>query len=543
MDTQIHEHLPGEQQAAERVTWRTDTGRVTRRVLYEGAGILVVRPLWQVLLLTSFLAPLFLGWPILPLQDLPDWVFQAELFREWLAGRLAADYEICSAIPPNALTTVVLSGAASLIGMEKAARALALFAALLIPVGMIRLFGSSDPRSPRAWIPLLYGLSYPLLHGNLNSAVGLGAFLIAAAWLLECADEDALPSAWGSVLVPTLLYATHGIAYAVWLALISATPLTGRARRRLALGVAPSVLIALHYVAHRSGAGDAVMSWDAPSIGAWTIYKTATLYKQLAPLALFDPFFVSRPLLWSAVLVNWVVVIALIAIAAIKLHKACSDDHARPSDRSKRVMVIGLFVAFLVAPKALGGLVNPGERLVLPIVALALSLPHALELRAGVHRMAASALAAALAAQVIFVGLQGHRAGIELAALLRATAALQGNVQLVHEHHLRGETLEQRSEHQRDHAALPRHYPLLRAVLYAAAAQKLTVPIFETGLFEGRADGLLIRNLAKVMRARDTVVVGEPLRVGAIARALRASEQHVASEYFLIVRATHARPH
>lgn len=494
---------------------------------------------WQLVLLCVALVPLFFGWQVLPLQDLPDWVFQAELFRAWLSGRLPDDYSIIAAVPPNALATVVLAGAASILGMDGAARALALIAAIVVPLGIIRLLGPSDWRAPRAWLPMLYGLSYPLLHGNLNSAIGLGAFLIAAAWLLGRADDNELPSAWLAVLAPSLLYVTHGIAYGMWLALVVLTPLSTRARSRLALGIAPSMLVALHYAAGRAGHGDALVSWSEPSLSAWLVYKVDTAYKQLAPFALLDPFFVPQPVLWALVLANWAVVASLIALAVLKVRLALKDPAARPSARSKRALVTLLFGAFMVAPNAMTGLVNPGERIVLPILALALSLPYAPALPAVARRLAMPALAAILAVQVLFIGAQGYRAGPALAALLRAMPAMHGVVQLVHESHLRVAAIAQRSKDERAHAALPRHYPLLRAAYYAAAEQNLTVPIFETGLFKCRVSDLALRTLDDAARTtRDILVVGEPRRVDAIAGSLPAHVPLAQGEYFEMLRST-----
>jgi len=494
-------------------------------------------------LLAVPLTLLIFDWPVLPFQDLPDWTFQGRLFRAWLDGQLPDDYAFVSAIPPNALATVALAVATSAVSMDTAARMLAWVAALLVPLSITQLLRPSDWRAPRAWFPLLYGLSYPLLHGNLNSAIGLGTFLLASAWLLQRADDRELPSLWLSVLVPSLIYLTHGIAYGMWLMLLGLTPLPSAARRRLLLGVVPSAGVAAHYVLHRTGSASALLEWGQLSLGEWLIYKVDTSYKQLAPLSLLDPFFVPRSMLWTAVLLNWAVVLGVGAVAVAKTRLAFKDARAPASVRGTRVVVVALLVSFLAAPKGLSGLVNPGERFVLPLAALALSLPYAPAIAASVSRLVAPVLGLLIAAQLVFVGTQGYRAGPVLSALQGATARMEGAVQMAHESHLRTDELAPRDAHQRAHAALPRHYPLLRAAYNTADAQRLTMPIFETGLFKCRRTDLVVRSLEEAKQSSgDILVVGEPRRVAAIADALQLHTPLARGDHFRLLRRAPAKP-
>jgi hypothetical protein len=489
------------------------------------------------LLLAVPLTLLIFNWSALPFQDLPDWIFQARLLQAWLAGQLPGDYAFVSAVPPNALSTVALAIAASAVSMDTATRGLAWLAALLVPLGIARLLQPRDWRTPRAWFPLLYGLSYPLLHGNLNSAIGLGTFLLASAWLLRRADDGEMPSIWWSMLMPSLIYATHGVAYGMWLVLIALTPLPSAARKRLVLGVIPSAAVAAHYVLSRTESSSALFDWGQVGLGEWLIYKLDTSYKQLSPLSLLDPFFVPRPMLWTAVLLNWAMVIGVGALAVAKMRLAFKDASAPASVRGTRLLVITLLLSFLAAPKGLSGLVNPGERLVLPLAALALSLPYVPAISASVSRLVAPALGLLLAAQIVFVGAQGYRAGPVLSALQRTAATMEGAVQLVHESHLRTAEIAQRAAHERAHAALPRHYPLLRAVLSTADVQRVTMPIFETGLFKCRRMDLVVRNLEEAGQSSgDIVVVGEPRRVTAIAAALPLHTPLASGAHFRLLR-------
>jgi hypothetical protein len=475
-----------------------------------------------VLLLLALVAPLIFAWPVLPLQDLPDWVFQAQLFRSKLLGREHAGYELVEALPPNALSTLVLGWAPSLISIELATRLFALLACLLIPLGMLRLIRVHDVRSAYAWLPLLFGFAYPILHGNLNSAIALGAVLLCAAALFEHADARSTPGWLLALLAPTFLYVSHGVAYGVWLGIVVLTPLSAPARARLCAGFLPSVALALHYAAKRGASSEHTISW---SVGeGWITYKADTLYKQLAPFSSFDPFFLPPHLLWPLAIANFAFVSIVVVAAVATVRRAFREPGATPSVRAKRTMAIALCAAFLLAPAQVIGLVNPGERLVLPMVVLALSLPSAITVP--YRRAAAFAVATLVLVQAGFVGTQGMQAARAMAGLLADSALFRGELSFIHESHFKSAQIEKRSAVQRAQAALPRHYPLLRAALYHAQAREQTVPIFETGLLRAKERSLLVRDLDTARYGRrNLIIVGEPIRVAAIAGALLKSPE------------------
>jgi hypothetical protein len=489
-------------------------------------------------LLLFALAPLVFGWAILPLQDLPDWSFQAELLRRWTSGTLPEDYGTAPFIAPNALSTLLLAAASSVVGPDASARLLSLGAALILPWGATRLLSPADVRAPLAWFPLLFGLSYPLLHGNINSVIGLGVFLAAAAWALDCADGRAVPNWIPAVTVPLLLYLAHGVAYCAWAAL--ALTAGRKVRKRLLLAALPSACMALHYAIARSGSGAELLRWSSSSLGGFLLYKLDTVYKQLAPLSLFDPFFVPSRVLWAAVVVNYIFVVSALLVCARRVAGALRATTVLPSVRCKLVLIAGLLCAFLVAPTGLAGLVNPGERLVLPVILMALSLPPLPESRSVAPSVWSTGLISLLATQLIFVGAQGFLAGPALADVLEVAGHARGEVFLVHESHLHDPSIPSRSKAQWAQGALPRHHPLLRVALYAAAGRAQTLPIFATGLFECRVQDLLVRDLSALQRGvatRDVVVVGEPTRVAAIASALPGYETLVSTKYGRVLRA------
>lgn len=476
--------------------------------------------------------PIFF-WPLLPLQDFPDWVFQGQLLQSWLEGRLSAQYVMASYIPPNSLTTVILGLLGGLLGVDVTARVLVWVTVLLVPFAAARLATVPDVRSPLTWVPLLFAFSYPLLHGNLNSALALGLLLVFTRTLLLHADNHTAPGVGYAVFAGTSVYVTHGISYAIWLGLIVVVPMSRKMRARWALGTIPSLIMAFHFCLSKSATGGDALQWRFESAPAWALYKLDTIYKQLSAFSLFDPFFVSPAFLGALLLANILIVLGLVYVAAEKTRLALRDKDPVPSVTGRCTAIVGLTVAFFVAPRGFIGLVNPGERLVLPLILLALSLPYRPRLPSLLRRAALPAVAALVVFQLGFIGIQGHRAASAMRSLVDEVAGLHGPLALIAEIRFEDADVPPRSSLHRSYAALPRHYPLARAPMYAAYEQQLVVPIFETGLFRAAAPNApRVRDIASASASNSSIfIAGEGKRVAEIARRISRHRERSRGTY------------
>ena len=358
---------------------------------------------------------LIFGGRFVPLQDYADWVFQADLFARLLRGELPSEVAFVGALAPNALCTLVMGMLALVMPVELAGKLFLIGSVLSFLWAGDRLSRARAGGGPLAFITPIFALNYSFFHGNINYAFGLALLLASAAYLIR-REDAAKPGA--LALFSIALYFAHGAVLVAWAVLLAAFALSrassGRARTA-ALGFAPVLPLGIAYVALQGSGGSAITYADAGGFH-WLSFldlKASTFTRMLALFHGFHPLYAGIAALVLPLAVGNFVFLALLVYAL----------RTAPGRVVRERLWFGyaaaaLFLLCLLAPRESGGLVNPGERLVLPGVFL-LSLCVQPEKRPQPLR---NALFAALLGSLAFLLFHGRQAQ---AALSRFHAALE----------------------------------------------------------------------------------------------------------------------
>jgi len=360
--------------------------------------------------------------PVLPLQDVPDWVYQGHVLRLLLAGDpRAAGFALVPYPVPNATATLALAALDPFLDPALAGRAIALGAMLLGTAAVARFAAAADPANA----PLLgfvalgtFVLTTPFWYGYVN-------FCIGAALLLLFLARRRMPGAVETALWALALFATHAVAFGAFALVVAWRWWSGVTPARSVVALAPAAALGAWYLAGRVlvGGGLAAPEEAAPAsdalqaLWAYVAWKPITLttlapwrdfrigYGRVLPL---DPFAT-----FEAMALNVVFAALLVGALALAMRRALRDG-----DATWRELVPGLALAagFVAAPPVhFFGLINIGERLWLLAVALLLAqlrLP-----RAALYALVALALPL-------------H--ALNLVSLWRAGAALAGRIETVH---------------------------------------------------------------------------------------------------------------
>lgn len=211
-------------------------------------------------------APLLVT-PYVPLHDLPRHVGAAALLEDILLGEpFAAEHYGLALFPgPPLVLHVILGVGGVLVGAAGAAKLVVALAALLLPIGMMRMAVALD-RDPRLGL-LGFALAWDanMLMGAVSYEIGLGFAFLALAGLARAEyTQDAYR------ILPWTLLAAFTSVQAFFILCLLGLPLVGRPaprsrRPRIWLAaVVPGVLALLPWATGHLVALDASSALDAP---------------------------------------------------------------------------------------------------------------------------------------------------------------------------------------------------------------------------------------------------------------------------------------
>ena len=310
---------------------------------------------------------LVLRGPMPPLQDFNEWIYQG-----WLVGRILIGAEVPFGIKPwpvpNAAAQLVL-GAFNLVFDAGAAGvaylALYLAGATWLAAAIARAGATFDPATFLLAL-LIGGLNSPFWDGYANSQLGMGLYL------LHVLRERRGPTgaAWDLAL-GLALFLCHAVMLAVFMLHVAIAAMQRRDLAR-AWVLGPPLALMAWYLLRDDGYGEAIPAFGT-SVFEFVAYKAYSAAK-VGP---YQNFFLGTvgdadraPFLFAAgVGANLLfVAVAVVPLAAGVLWRLWGGD------RSPALLVAGACLAgFTVLPSAMFGVVNVGERLLLPALLVALA--------------------------------------------------------------------------------------------------------------------------------------------------------------------------
>lgn len=421
------------------------------------------------------------GGRFVPFQDYADWIYEARLFTRMLQGELPPEFVWTHSLPPNALMSLVVGTLGLVVSVELAGKLfLSAYVALFLWAGR-RLLATRGVTGPLALLPAAFVLNYSVLHGNINSALGLALFLAGAAYLIRN-DDAARPRT--LAVFSLLLYLAHGAALFAWLVLLATFAGVRRDRARwrtAALALLPVLPLGLVYAAARRSLGPWVRYADGPSFG-WLSFlslKGSTFTSMLALVHGFDPLYTRiAPFVPLLVAVNFAFIALLLVLMRSALRGGVSG---KPWWWAAGVI---LFVVCLVAPRHLAGLVNPGERLVLPALFL-IALEARPPARPGRWELA-FAVALFVCQAVVFMHAREAQAAVSAFASALERESCGRSLGVVPASHFDFGAARPARKIPPGWLLLPRHYPLLWQPINIERERDQAAPIFDTGLYQYR---------------------------------------------------------
>jgi hypothetical protein len=360
--------------------------------------------------------------PVLPLQDVPDWVYQGHVLRLLLAGDpRAAGFALVPYPVPNATASALFAALDPWLDPAAAGRSVALAVLLLGAAAVARFAAAVD----RASAPLLacvgfglFVLTTPFWYGYLN-------FCIAVALLLLFLARSRVPGVLEMALWALVLFFTHAVVFGVFALLVAWRWWSGGGARRTVIALAPAAILGLWYAGGRLIAGHSPVPpgevaepagllqalWDyvawkpitLTTLAPWRDYRI--FYGRVLALDDFATF--------EAMALNVAFTALLLGALGLAARRALREADTTWRDLAPALVLAAGFV--LAPPVDFFGLINVGERLW--VLSVALVLVHV--------RLPRAALAGLLA-----LALPLH--ALDLVALWRAGEALAGRIATVH---------------------------------------------------------------------------------------------------------------
>jgi hypothetical protein len=342
------------------------------------------------------LSALITGWvvaqPFPPLQDFPDWIYQAYLFSRLMAGdQLAEATFALAAYPvPNSLSQVAM-GLMMVMGVAPMVAAklwLALYGIGFVSVAWLAL----RQLKPAECAPALAVLSVAVIfsssywNGYINFQYAL-LFLSAFLLIREVHHRRDL---WILTLFGILIFFSHAVVFAAFVLYVGIRDVIYRRNYRAAAGLIPSLALLAWYIL----AKDPANAEPAPTVGAYQTVLQFFMYKAYTLMKL-GPFhnFVGidgrgrndllPPLYWAGIGLN----VVFAALLSVTILMAFVDKFTRRSGAWARLdpydarpvlllptaLLLGCFAA---APDVIVDVINIGERfLMAALVFVLLAIP------------------------------------------------------------------------------------------------------------------------------------------------------------------------
>ncbi|TDG33046.1 hypothetical protein [Paracraurococcus ruber] len=357
-------------------------------------------PWWlpATLLAAAIAVPMLLS-PYPPLQDFAEWAYQGALLARLASGQPVPGVELVGHPVPNSLTQAILGLLCLVLPPAVAARVFVLAllgAGLALCLALARRWQPGAARSLAVVLLVSVVCNATFWNGYLNYQLGL---LLLAGWFLLPAPRrlQAGPiAAFG-----TAIFLSHAATFAAFAAVVGAEALLARRLRGAVMGLALPGLLGVWYVLAGDGGGEPTSAMGG--VARFLAFKAYTVAK-IGPYHNFvfagggDE--VLRPAAyWAGSAAN--LTYAGLVLAALALGLWRGGVRRWPL----LLAAAALLALFLLLPQNARGIVNPGERLMLPallVLLLAVPLPAwPLRLSAGLGGLvlAANLLAFAIPAR------------------------------------------------------------------------------------------------------------------------------------------------
>jgi hypothetical protein len=325
---------------------------------------------------SSALVLAFLGllwcWPVVPSQDYPAWVYEGAFLNAAWRGPVPNGCHFVDALPPNALVQIIVAVLSFVMSPDAAGRLYVSACVALLAAALVYLLRARDPsgRNLATLVCLPLFVSYPVFHGFLNYLAALPILCFGVGYLLRQPEAPGWRGSSMLVLVPLLAYCCHGTALGVWGVVLLVQLWVGRSARfarRAAIGCGPMLILVLLYTSQRLGEGAHITWLNGSFVGTLS-------YRLRSPFRFFGPFQGLLPTFddpWLRRVAPLLVATDFLYVAAISFMGICWAWRARrstePSDRLLSGVVLVLLAVFLLLPHDVAKMLNPAERLCLPI--------------------------------------------------------------------------------------------------------------------------------------------------------------------------------
>lgn len=300
------------------------------------------------------------------LQDYGEWIYQATVGRSLLSGQESdiahfKDYPV-----PYASGQLILIGM-SLVASPSTAAVVAIIAQILLGLAAVAFVVSRRDLSPWLAVPLLGTVlvfSSGFWNGYTGFQIGM-AVLVFYLGVPESQRTRALPVA----VVSLAAFASHGFAYLATVVVVATFAVYAKQVVPALLGGLPSAGLALWYVlASPPTPTNEILSTDSPvQLVAYKVYSAAKAggYQNLVVNGQGD----ARPLMALGAVAN---VLAVAAVAVMVVLVLARRRAGGPRVDAELAAGLALLVLGLAMPSSFVGLVNPGERLLVPALLLCL---------------------------------------------------------------------------------------------------------------------------------------------------------------------------
>jgi hypothetical protein len=301
------------------------------------------------------------------LQDYPEWVFQSYVFNRLVAGTPSDMFSIRPYPVPYALSQLALSALLTSFSPFAASK---IFVGIYLALAGLAIWQFVRQRAlaPYAFVFLAVSTAIGscFWSGYMGYQMGLVVFCVYVA--LPASTKTNLGMI---VIFSVLLFFCHGLAFAAFCVAAGAYCLDRRRIATFLLGMVPTALLTVSYVLNNRTAGfapgDALHIEGVANLLKYKIYTLAKLgaYQNLV----FDRIDDSRlnnliPILGLGT--NLLFCLLVVAGLALGTWGALRRRALGPELLAGAI----LFMGFLASPPVAAGIVNPGERLLYPMLIL-----------------------------------------------------------------------------------------------------------------------------------------------------------------------------
>lgn len=342
-------------------------------------------------------------------QDFGEWLYQARLLGDLIAGGESPHARIALYPVPLALPQLLLAGCVAVVGV---------IAGGVVYLGIYGLVGAwavqaMIRRYHLAEVPAALLLTGSVLLGSgfWNGFIGSqwGLVVLIGYLSLGCRSLTSLPALTAFGLIS---FFTHGLTFAAWG--LTALCLAAWQRRlgQFAVALAPSIALACWYVASSREASRG--TWDAGGPAEWGFYKGYTVaklgsFRHLVFRSATD-YDVAPAVYWLAVGSNVAFGVALAAAVVWLLLRRASAVWVAHAPLV--AAMAGLLAVVVLTPAFLVGIVNPGERVLSSAMVIAVVLLTAPEARGRVAQPAAVLAVVGMVMTCLSLGLIPQKAAL-----------------------------------------------------------------------------------------------------------------------------------